>query len=437
MVPTRSWYIKGARILDPAANRDEVSDLFVHDGRIAATPAGGPPPNVSVIDATGLVVAPGFIDLHVHLREPGGEDAETIQTGSAAAARGGFTTVVAMPNTNPPLDTPEALSFVMKQAKACGLVNVLPSACLTSNRKGTDLSDMKGLASAGAVAFTDDGSTVADRGLMQRAMALARQLNRPVFDHALDPILAGRGVMHEGLFSGANRLPGIPSAAEAVIVDRDIELARLTGCRVHIQHVSAQSSISSIRNAVSEGLPVTCEVTPHHISLIDADVDKENPSTKVNPPLRSGQDRDAIKQAVADGIVAAFATDHAPHTASSKNSGFLKAPFGMIGLETAVGVTYSLLAKTGLIGLARWIEMWTTGPARVLGMRVPTLEPGEAADIVVLDLNEEWTVDPQAFLSKSRNTAFTGWTLTGQSKFTILNGDLTWNSALSRIDRRK
>lgn len=429
----QSWYIRGGRILDPAAERDEVSDLFITNGMIAPLP-DSPPEGARVIDCTGMVVAPGFIDLHVHLREPGGEDAETIDSGSAAAAHGGFTTIVSMPNTNPPIDSPDQVAFVRRRADAAGHVRVLPSGCITAGRGGTALADLAGMAAAGAVAFTDDGATVADDSVMRAAMVASRLLGLPVMDHALDPAISGRGVMHDGACSRAMKLAGIPSSAETRIVMRDIELAAETGCRVHIQHVSSAEALDAIRDARSRRTPVSCEVTPHHLALCDTDVRADNTSTKVSPPLRSVSDRKAIRAAVRDGIVQAFATDHAPHSAKAKGAGFEKAPFGMTGLETAIGVTYTTLVKPGIIDLTSWIRLWTTGPAGIINLNAPGLGVGSVADIVVLDLASEWSVGSAGFLSKSANSPFLGWTLTGSAAYTFCGGKLTWNSRTALID---
>ena len=430
-----SWYIRGGRIVDPATNRDEVGDLFIKDGLILTLPPH-PPREATVVDGTGLIVAPGLIDLHVHLREPGGENAETVESGSAAAAHGGFTTIVSMPNTNPAIDSPEQIRLIQRLSAACGLVKVLPAGCITSRRKGHSLADLEGMAAAGAIAFTDDGATVADTSLMRSAMKAARQLGIPVMEHALDPAIAGNGVMHEGACSKALNLPGIPSAAETEIVKRDIELAAETGCAVHIQHVSASGSIEAIHDAMARGLPVSCEVTPHHIALCEADVRIDNTATKVSPPLGSLIDRDNLRNAIKNGIAGALATDHAPHTASSKDLAFVKAPFGMTGLETAVGVTYTILVKTGIITLVDWLRLWTTGPAGILKRPPPSLKTGCPADVVLLDLESGWTVRPCNFLSKSSNSPFKGRELTGSAVLTICDGRLTWDAGTGRIDKR-
>ena len=413
--------IQGGRLIDPATGEDRVGDLYIQDGRIAPPPAQRPE-GLEIVAAEGLVVSPGFIDLHVHLREPGGEEAETILTGSQAAACGGFTTVVAMPNTRPPLDTPERVAWVAERGRQAGLTRVLPSACLTKGREGYEPADLVALATAGAAAFTDDGSTVANEVTLRQVMKLAAQLDKVLMDHAHDRELEKKGVMHEGLYSERHGLPGIPAEAESRVVLRDIEMARQTGCRLHIQHVSARASIEAIRKARREGLPVSGELSPHHLKLTDADVDPQDARYKMNPPLRSEKDRDALIAAILDGTLEAFATDHAPHSAAAKARGFLQAPFGIVGLETAIGVTYSDMVGRGLMTLLTWIRRWTTGPARILGLPPPSLRPGSTADLVLLDLKTPWKVAPELFASKSRNTPFAGQSLVGKAVATWLEG---------------
>ena len=430
MVPTwthmnKAIYIRGGRLIDPSANTDEVRDLFIKDGVIVETPADVPAGS-EVIEAKGLVVVPGLIDVHVHLREPGGEDAETIETGSRAAAHGGFTTIVAMPNTKPPLDTPERVAFVKRRGEEVGLVQVIPSACITAGRDGREVADLKALVEAGAGVFTDDGSTVASDETMKRAMTLAAALNMTIMDHAQDREMEKDGVMHEGEFSKHWKLPGIPSEAEIKVIRRDIDLARRTGCAVHIQHVSTKEGAGLIREARARRLKVSGELTPHHLALTDADIKEGDTNYKMNPPLRSAADRAALVHAIVDGSLQAFATDHAPHTAAAKARGFLQAPFGIIGLETAVGVTYTELVVSGLMDLGAWIHRWTTGPARVLGLPDPGLKPGAPADVTILDLNKTWTVRSREFLSKSRNTPFEGRKLAGRAVRTICRGRTTW-----------
>ncbi|MEI8139719.1 MAG: dihydroorotase [bacterium] len=425
------FFIKGARILDPATRTEEVRDLFIRNGVMAPVPASLPPDTI-MVEAKGLVAVPGFIDLHVHLREPGHEAAETVATGCQAAARGGFTAIVVMPNTNPALDTPEQVAALVKRAAAANLIHVLPAPCITLRRAGDEVADLAALGKAGAVAFTDDGCTVSNNDVMELAMREATRLKIPVMDHALDPKLAGRGVMHEGIHSRALGLEGIPSEAETVIVERDIRLSRTTGCAMHIQHVSAAGSVDLIRAARKDGLPVSGELTPHHLALTDASVEAAKPECyKMNPPVRSEADRAALIEGLLDSTLSCFATDHAPHTVETKAKGFRTAPFGVVGLETAVGVTYTLLVKKGLMTELDWVARWTTEPARIIGRRIPSLAHGEPADLVLLDLENEWVVNTQDFASKSRNTPFDGWPLIGRAIKTFCDGRLIWSAPVA------
>ncbi|HBA85234.1 MAG TPA: dihydroorotase [Verrucomicrobia bacterium] len=409
-----SILIQGGRLIDPSTGEDRIGDLYIHDGCIAPLPRLVPA-EASIVKAQGLTVVPGFIDLHVHLREPGGEAAETILTGSQAAARGGFVTVVAMPNTQPPLDTPERVAWVKEQGDKVGLINVLPSGCLTRNRDGFEPADLAGMAAAGAAAFTDDGTTVADENTLREVMRQAAKLDRVVMDHAHDRELEKKGVMHEGAYSRRHGLPGIPSIAESRVVERDIAMAAETGCRLHIQHVSARESVEAIRKAIRAGLRVSGELTPHHLALTDADVDPQDARYKMNPPLRSEEDRQSLIEAIVDGTLEVFATDHAPHTKEAKAKGFLLAPFGIVGLETAIGVTFTALVASGRMDLLTWVRRWTTGPARILGLPAPSLRPGAPAHITLLDLETAWVVDPAQFASRSRNTPFEGKKLVGKA----------------------
>jgi dihydroorotase len=418
------FLIKGVRILDPASKTDDIHDLFIKNGRFSAVPTPLPA-NLHIIDARGLAAAPGFVDLHVHLREPGNEAAETVSSGCQSAARGGFTTIVVMPNTNPPLDSPPEVDALAARARAANLIQVLPAPCITLGRAGHAVADLAALAQAGAVAFTDDGCTVSNDAVMESAMREAARLHRPIMDHALDPKLAGHGVMHDGPYSKQLGLPGIPSEAETVTVARDIQLSQKTGCAVHIQHLSAAGSVELIRTARKKGLPVTAELTPHHLALTDADVDPAKPECyKMNPPVRSEADRAALIQGLLDGTLSCFATDHAPHTAATKAKGFQAAPFGVVGLETAIGITYTLLVKKGLMSDLDWVARWTTAPARIIGLPPPSLAIGAPANLVLLDLNSKWVVNPEDFASKSRNTPFSGWSLVGRAVKTFFAGRL-------------
>lgn len=419
----RMLIIRGGELVDPASGFHGVGDLSVQAGSIVELPVE-PPADAEIFDARGLVVAPGFWDLHVHLREPGNEAAETIASGTRAAAHGGFTTVIAMPNTRPPLDDPQRVTWVRARAAEAGWAHVLPAACLTRERAGREAADLDALAAAGAVAFTDDGTTVPETGLMREVMQAASRLRLPVLDHAQDPAAEVAGVMHAGEYAVRWQLPGIPAEAESRMVERDIALAAETGCRVHIQHVTAAQSIARIRDARAAGLPISGEVTPHHLAFTDADVRGGDPHFKMNPPLRSAADREALLEALLDGTLTVLATDHAPHTAQAKAAGFHAAPFGVVGLETAVGATYSGLVRRGLLDVVTWVRRWTSGPAEILGLPTPTLRPGAPADLVVLDLHSEWTVHAHRFISLGRNTPFEGCSLVGRAVMTVLGGKM-------------
>jgi len=401
-------------------------DLVIVNGVISAktSPYGDPMPE---IDARGLIVTPGLIDMHVHFREPGDTDAETIATGSAAAARGGFTTVVTMPNTKPATDHAAQVLRTIEMSQRCGMVRILPAGCITEKRLGRSLANLTEMAQAGAAAFTDDGSTVANEKVLAAAMTVAMGLGLPVMDHAMDPDLAGNGVMREGVSSQRLHLPGIPVRSETKAVERDIRLTSQIGCRTHIQHVSAGETVELIARAKEEGISVSGEATPHHISLTDNDVQQQDPNFKMNPPLGTDHDRDAIIAGLCDGTIGVLATDHAPHTREAKSRGFQNAPFGIVGLETAVGVTYSTLVKSGRMSLRDWIARWTTGPAAILGLPPPSLAPGRQADLTVLDVESEWTIRSADFHSKSRNTPFDGRRVTGSAVYTFCSGKMTWN----------
>jgi len=432
----KSWVIRGGRILDPVNGRNMgIGDLWIADGRVSPG-SSSLPPCTGVVDASGLIVAPGLVDLHVHMREPGDEDSETVATASVAAARGGFTTVVIMPNTRPPLDSAIAIRAQINLAEKCGMVRVLPAGCITSGRKGGEVADLAAMAKAGAVAFTDDGTTVPGRRVMRDAMAQAAALGLPVLDHAQDHGLAADGVMHDGKFSRRLKLPGIPFEAETEIVKRDIELAGETGCAIHIQHVSAAETIPLLRDARGGGLAVSAEVTPHHLFFADEDVVAGNGLYKVNPPLRSRKDRDALRTAAAGSLFAAFATDHAPHALARKSRPMQEAPFGMVGLETAVGATYTTMVKSGLLPPETWLDMWTRGPCGVLGMAFHGLAAGAPADVVLLDLESGWMVDARKMVTKSPISPFEGCRLTGRVVCTFLNGRVTWEDGSGRVDMR-
>ncbi len=422
--------IRGGRVLDPANGSDAIGDIAIADGRIAAS-AGG-----ETIDATGLVVCPGFVDIHTHLREPGFEHKETIETGTQAAARGGFTTVCAMPNTEPPIDSAGAVEFVIKRAADTGVVRVLPIACVTKGRAGKQLAELAELANAGAVAFSDDGSPVADANLMRRALEYASMLSTPIIDHCEDPALAAGGVMHEGWVSTRLGLRGVPAAAEETMVARNIALAEQTGSQVHLAHVSTAGSVALVRQAKARGIAVTAEVTPHHLALTHEAVLTGpgesgalfyNTNAKVNPPLRTPEDVAACVAGLIDGTIDCIATDHAPHATQDKFCEFDHAAFGISGLETALALSLTAL------DLETVVERLTIAPVRTLGLDrklegLGSLSRGAPGDVVLLDPNAEWTVEPELFASKGKNTPLTGRTLRGLVVATIASGKVVWRA---------
>lgn len=432
--PGSALHIRGARLLDPATGRDEAADFWVRDGRVIAPP-GASAPDAIQVDASGLVLAPSLIDLHVHLREPGNDAAETIESGTRAAAAGGFGTVVSMPNTTPPADTPERIRDTIEKARRAGFSRVLPSACMTRDRGGTAPSDLEALAAAGAAIFTDDGSTVPADDVFRAVLLRARALGRVVMDHAQDPGAERRGVLHAGTAARRLGLPGIPSSAEAGVVARDFRLAGETGCAVHIQHLSSREGVELVREARRAGIRASAEVTPHHLALCDEDIPRDDANWKMNPPLRAPADRDALVEAVCDGTLECFATDHAPHTAAGKALGIARAPFGIVGLETAVGVTYTTLVRSGRMDRMTWLRRWTTGPARILALPPPSLEPGAPAEFCLFDFDTEWIVDPGEFRSRSSNSPFLGRRLTGRAVATYFGG--RWAHGGEEIERRR
>lgn len=414
--------IQDARMIDDSG-AERVIDLYIENGRFAAPPETIPA-DTKIIPAQGGLAVPGLIDLHVHLREPGGEEAETIASGAQAAAAGGFSAVVAMPNTSPPIDTPERVAFVLERGQAAGCAHVMTTACLTRDRAGKEVAPLAELKAAGAVAFSDDGCTVQDDKVMRSAMEQAVALGLPVMDHAQDRVMELQGgVMHDGVYSKQWGLPGIPVEAERRIVERDIRLAEETGCALHIQHVSAGVSVDLIRDAKARGVRVTAEATPHHLWFCDEDIDpNEAGQFKMNPPLRSETDRKRIREGVRESVLDVLATDHAPHSATKKALGFLNAPFGIIGLETALGATYTQLVKTGVLTVAEWVRAWTVTPWSVLGRAAPSFAPGEPADFALLDLDTEWIVDARRLKSLSRNTPYLGVPLWGRPAAVMYQG---------------
>jgi dihydroorotase len=430
--------IRNGRILDPGRGVDLTGDVLIRQGRIVAAGPALSADGAEVIDATGLVVAPGFVDLHCHLRDPGFEYKETIATGTQAAARGGFTTVCCMPNTDPPIDTRATVEYVLRTAATTGVVRVLPIGCVTRDRAGRELAEMGDLFDAGCVAFSDDGSPVADGQIMRRALEYARINGLAIIDHCEDPEISSQGVMHEGWVSTRLGLRGQPAAAEESFVARDIALAAQVGAPVHIAHVSTRAAIELVRRAKERGLPVTAEVTPHHLTLTHHAVAFANgnealaydTNAKVNPPLRSRDDVAACVEALRDGTIDAIATDHAPHAGYEKDVEFDAAPFGISGLETAFGLCMTLV-EAGTIDLPTLIERLTAGPVRALGLDrtlpgLGSLAEGAPGDIVLLDPDAEWVVEPERFASKGKNTPLAGRMLRGKIVATIYEGRVVW-----------
>jgi dihydroorotase len=420
-----SLRIRGGRIIDPASAGDSVGDIAIVDGRIAQQPIAGSPE----FDATGLIVAPGFIDMHVHLREPGMEHAETIETGARAAAAGGFTTICCMPNTIPVNDNATVTSYLVERARNNAVVNVRPIGAITKGSEGGELSSIGSMKEAGIVAISDDGRPVMNARVMRRAMEFARSLDLTVINHCEDLHLSAGGDMHEGSHSTKLGLRGIPSASEDVMVARDILLAELTGARYHVAHISARHSVAMVAFAKSRGLPVTSETTPHHFLLTDAELETYDSNFKMKPPLRSQADVDAVIDGIVSGAIDAIATDHAPHAGSEKMQEFESCPFGIIGLETAVGLTFECLVHAGRISIVRMIELFTTGPARILRLEQGTLGIGKPGDVTILDPNLRWTYDVNKSQSKSRNSPFHGRSFQGAAVATIVRGNIVYRSA--------
>ena len=414
--------LRGGRVVDPASGVDGALDVLIEEGRIARVERSIPDRDLETLDCAGLVVCPGFIDMHVHLREPGQEWKETVATGTAAAAAGGFTAVACMPNTMPVNDSRSVTELILTQAAKHGRVRVHPIGCVTKGQLGEELAEMEDMFRAGAVAFSDDGKPVWSSLTMRKALEYSRIFDVPVIDHCEDPALVDGGVMNEGETSTRLGLRGWPAVAEDVMVQRDILLAGYTGGHAHVAHVSSARAVGFVREAKRENVRVTCEVTPHHLVLDESAVGEYDTNAKMNPPLRTRADIEALLCAAADGTIDAIATDHAPHHSDEKCVEFPLAPFGVIGLETAVPVCLDRLVRTERLSLTRLVELFTSGPARVLRLPAGTLRPGAAADVTVLDLERETTIRPQEFLSKSRNTPFNGWKLRGAAVLTLVAG---------------
>ena len=417
--------IKNGRVLDPANRRDETTDLLVQNGRIACIKPGLGINGAETIDASGKIVAPGLVDMHVHLRDPGFAEKETIQTGCQAAAAGGFTAVACLPNTAPPIDSADILCYIAQQANHAD-ARVYPIACATKKMQGETLTDTDALLNAGAIGFSDDGLPIESAALMRDLLERAACDGFAVYPHAEVFALTRGGHMHNGAVSRELGLKGMPAEGEAGMVERDIDLVRQTGGRLHILHLSVKRAVDLVRQAKAEGLPVTCEASPHHIALTDEDVRILGTAGKMSPPLRSEADRQAIIAGLQDGTIDALATDHAPHTPREKLRAFADAPNGIVGLETAVGILLTHLVHTGLLSLSEVIAKLTAEPARILGIEGGNLSVGKPADIAIIDPNLEWIANANSFKSKSRNTPFHGCTLTGRAVMTILGGRVTY-----------
>jgi dihydroorotase len=423
----RPILIRGGRILDPSRNTDQVADLLLQDGKVEAMGQNlGRPDGVEVLEAAGKVVAPGLIDLHVHLREPGQEDIETVATGAMAAAAGGFSAVCAMPNTDPVTDNQAAVGFIVSQAQRAGKARVYPIGAISLGQQGQQLAEFGELVGAGAVAVSDDGKPVVSSHLMRTALEYARTFGIPVADHCEDPTLAAGGAMHEGLVATRLGLKGVPAAAEEIMVARDILLAELTGGHVHLCHMSTRGSVELIRRAKEKGLRVTSEACPHHFTLTHEACEGYNTNAKMNPPLREPEDREAIRQGLRDGTIDVICTDHAPHHYDAKEREFDDAPNGIIGLETALGLAITELVDGGLIDLPTLVMRMSVMPAKIFSLPGGTLAKGAAADVVVIDPTAQWTVEPSAFYSKSRNTPFGGRQLRGRADTTIVRGQVVF-----------
>jgi dihydroorotase len=424
--------VKGGRVIDPSGQRDGAFDVLIEDGRIARVGRDLPANGAEVFDVLhGGLVVPGLIDMHVHLREPGHEHKETIATGTASAVAGGFTAVACMPNTEPVNDHAGITQFILKKAAEAGLARVYPIGAVSLGSRGEQLAELGEQRTAGCVAFSDDGRPVATALLMRRALEYAGMLNTPIIDHCEDPSLKGDGVAHEGYRASSLGLRGIPGAAESLMVERDISLAELTGAHVHVAHMSARQSLRAVREGKARGVRVTCEVAPHHFTLTDESLAVPvlyDTNVKMNPPLREAADRDALLEGIADGSVDVIATDHAPHHADEKMVEFDRAPFGIVGLETAVPIVLDRLVHAGRITLTRMVELLSVNPARILGIPGGSLAEGAPADLTILDPDRPTTIQAAALRSRSKNTPYDGWTFRGGVAATIVGGKIVYAS---------
>lgn len=421
--------IRGGDVVDPVKEIVERLDIIIDEGKISDILPSGKfretGPQTAVIDASGKIVLPGMIDMHVHLREPGHEYKETIASGCLAGAAGGFTALACMPNTDPPNDNSSVTEFILKQARRADIIKVYPIACITRGRKGEVLTEFGDLRSAGAVGVSDDGSPVSNSHVMRMAMEYAKYHNLTVISHCEDINLSEGGLMHEGTVSAQIGLKGIPSVCEVIMVEREISLSRLTGCPVHIAHVSSAGSVEAIRRAKEDGLPVTAETTPHYFSLDHSAVIGYNTNAKMNPPLRSAEDVEAIKKGLAENVLDVIATDHAPQSSLEKELEFDKAAFGIIGLETALPLTLQLV-RDGILSLPAAIKKMTCVPASILGVSGGVLKKGMAADLSIIDPKEEYILKEEDIISKSKNSPFIGKTLKGRNILTMVEGRIVW-----------
>jgi dihydroorotase len=421
--------IKHGRVIDPASGHDAIADVLIENGVISGIGKDiAASQGTEIFDATGLVVAPGFIDMHVHLREPGFEHAETIESGARAAAAGGFTSIAPMPNTSPVNDSATVTSYIVEKARRLAVVNVWPIGAITKGSNGEELAAIGSMVNAGVVAISDDGRPVMNARVMRRAMEFARSFGIPVIDHCEDLHLSSEGDMHEGLASVRLGLRGIPGCSEDVMVARDILLAEVTGARYHVAHISSKHAVEMVAFAKSKGLSVTAETTPHHFAIADSDMPPYDSNYKMKPPLRSHGDVSAVIEGVVRGAIDAIATDHAPHPGSEKMQEFEKCPFGILGLETALGVSFEQLLHPGKIDLKRFVELFTTGPARILGIRRGTLAAGAAGDVTIFSVDRKWTYDVNKSFSKSKNSPFDGKTFRGGPVATVVNGVIVWKA---------
>lgn len=419
--------IKGGRIVDPVNSVDKVMDLLVERGKIVRLNRDIKSDGAKVIDARGMVVMPGLIDMHVHLREPGREDKETILTGSRAAAKGGFTAVCPMANTDPVVDKEGQVEFILSRGRSAGLIDILPIGAVTKGQKGEELAEIGELKRAGVVGLSDDGNPIRDSHVMRKALEYSKMFDLPIIAHCEDLDLSADGVMNEGYISTVLGLRGIPSLSEEAMVARDISLARMTGGRLHIAHVSTAGSVELIRRAKQKGDRVTCETAPHYFSLTDEALKTFDTNYKMKPPLRTAEDVKAIKEGLKDGTIDCIATDHAPHTVEEKDVEFDRASFGVIGLETSLALAITELVDKGIFTLSQLVRCMSCNPAQILGLDKGTLSPGKDADITVVDLNREWQVLSDEFESKSRNSPFIGWKLKGKVVATIHEGKVVFD----------